>query len=67
MNQALITALQTSVNDKNIILLVPYACPEDDIISAMNEFIKLAEESKAARQANEAEVHAQTPEADVAA
>lgn len=55
MNQALLAALQTTVNERNIILLVPYGCPEDDIITASNEIIELAKVAKENRLAREAE------------
>jgi len=55
MNQALLAALQTTVNERNIILLVPYGCPEDDIITASNEIIQLAAAAKESRLAREAE------------
>jgi hypothetical protein len=51
MNQALVTALQVQRNEKNIIILVPYLTPEDDIISACGEFIEAANASKIARAA----------------
>lgn len=56
MNQALLAALQTTINEKNIILLAPYGCPEDDIIAACNEIIEAAKASKEARLEREAEL-----------
>ena len=59
MNQALITALQTVRNERNIILMVPYMTPEDDIISALEEMITAAQESKESRAKAAAELAAQ--------
>jgi hypothetical protein len=53
MNQALLAALQTTINEKNIILLVPYGCPEDDIIAACAEITQAAQVSKENRLAAE--------------
>lgn len=58
MNQILITALQTDRNERNIILLVPYMTPEDDIISALEEMVALAKESKESRAKAVAEAEA---------
>lgn len=66
MNQALLAALQTTINEKNIILLVPYGCPEDDIITACNEIIGAAQASKDNRLANQAAEEAKACEADQA-
>jgi len=55
MNQALITGLQVARNEKNLILMVPYLTPEDDIISACEEFIEAAKVSKDARAQAEAQ------------
>ena len=58
MNQILITALQTDRNERNIILLVPYMTPEDDIISALEEMVSVAKESKESRAKALAEAEA---------
>lgn len=50
MNQALVTALQVQRSEKNIIILIPYLTPEDDIISACEEFIEAAKLSKVSRE-----------------
>lgn len=66
MNQALLAALQTTINEKNIILLVPYGCPEDDIVTACNEIIAAAQASKENRLAAQAAEEAQKAEAEQA-
>jgi hypothetical protein len=51
VSQVLLTALQASCNEKNIVLLVPYMTSEDDIICVLDQMKKLAEDSKANRAA----------------
>ena len=46
MDQILLTALQTTRNERNIIVMVPFQTPEDDIISALEEVIEAARHSK---------------------
>jgi hypothetical protein len=49
MNQALITALQSEVNQRNILLMVPYMTPEDEILQALEEFKEATLKSKEIR------------------
>lgn len=65
MNQVLLTALQTSRNDRNIILLVQHMTPEDDIISALEEMVALAKDSKANREKAAAEQSTEVVEPEV--